>query len=409
LKPTSARKRNLSVLVAEPRHSNIFSSLNGLSRLALAVSGGSDSMAMLRMVQEWAQRDTEIFVLTVDHGLRMEAGREAAQVAVWCASRGLVHKTLHWKHGGISAGMQAKARVARYDLMTAWCLEHDVPALLTGHTADDQAETVAMRMERTETAASLAGIWPELDWNGIRVLRPLLSMRRQELRDYLKTLGQGWIDDPSNENTRFERVRVRQALGGALHDLDLLATDAQRTVTRLNDAAVAWCSTHFLVHETGFLTINRGEISKLEDAVLDLVLQKICNLCSPGGPGTELEDRIALAKWLRQPAVSRRTLGGVVFAKRQAALIAGREPGRISLRPTLVPRSGVVIWDQRFEIRAPAGCEALPVGSLDQLPRRRDIPAFVQSGLPAVRNASGLLAIPHLNIGGEVSVKFLRH
>jgi tRNA(Ile)-lysidine synthase len=397
------------VQVAEPAHAEVFSSLNGLNRLALAVSGGSDSMALLRMVHEWASPEFEIFGLTVNHGLRDDAAQEAAQVSAWCALLGIDHIMLRWEHDGIATGVQAKARKARYDVMASWCLAHDVSTLLTAHTADDQAETVAMRLLRTSTAASLSGIWPERRWNGIRVLRPLLNLRREHLRAYLGELGQPWIDDPSNENTRFERVRIRRSLNGQLSGLEKQATEAQFKVIKNREAAAAWCAQHFLIHETGFMTVDRREFSSLTDDVLDSVLLNMIDVCAPCAEPPEREERVRLSSWLRGPQLSRRTLGGVIFAKRSTVLIAGREPSRISVLPVVVPDCGVVEWDNRFAVRAPEGCDIVAVGTLDQMPRRKDIPAFVQSGLPAVRNNGGIIAVPHLGIGEGVVVKILRH
>ena len=154
----------------------------------------------------------KISVLTVDHGLRPEAAAEAVKVAEWCARLGLEHHTLRWEGTKPKTGLQAKARAARYDLLSAWCKANGVTYLLTGHTMDDQAETVLMRQQRTDTAESLAGIWETAVWDGVKVFRPLLGQSRADLRAYLASLGQPWIDDPSNSDTRFERVRVRQAL-----------------------------------------------------------------------------------------------------------------------------------------------------------------------------------------------------
>jgi tRNA(Ile)-lysidine synthase len=170
---------------------NLFALLNDVPRVALAVSGGSDSMAMLVLTAEWVKakkNPSAIIVLTVDHGLRDASIGEARQVREWCTALGLCHEILTWENQKPATGIQAKARQARYDLMTAWCVQNHVPVLLTGHTADDQAETVLMRKSRTSSAASLAGIWPERDWNGVRVVRPLLNLRRQDLRNFLRSM-----------------------------------------------------------------------------------------------------------------------------------------------------------------------------------------------------------------------------
>jgi tRNA(Ile)-lysidine synthase len=389
----------------------IFASLNGMSRLALAVSGGSDSMAMLRMVHEWTSTQDKppvIFVLTVDHGLRKAAADEVLQVAHWCASLGIVHETLRWAGAKPLTGIQAKARAVRYDLMSAWCIAHNVPVLLTAHTADDQAETVVMRSARTSSAKSLAGIWPERDWNGVRVLRPLLGLRRADLRNYLKERNQNWIDDPSNDDVRFERVRVRQALAGDAEGFAEQALAAQRETQRAAELAKRWCDQNFEFHETGFLRFSNSVFALQVAAVQDEILLRVLNLCGPKST-PELQKRLDLLCWLTAAGGSRRALGGVIFAKRKDDILAGREPGRISAVPLVIPQSGEAVWDHRFHISAMPGALVVPASHLANLPRRKDIPAFIQAGLPVVLLENEILAVPHLGIGAGVFCEFLRY
>ncbi|NJO35566.1 MAG: tRNA lysidine(34) synthetase TilS [Rhodospirillales bacterium] len=125
---------------------------------------------------------------------------------------GVAHVTLIWKGGKPRTGIQAAAREARYGLMTEWCRANGATRLLTAHTQDDQAETVLMRLARTSSIESLAGIARHGAWEGVAVFRPLLGVAKSELRQFLAGLGQSWIDDPSNEDERFERVRVRKLM-----------------------------------------------------------------------------------------------------------------------------------------------------------------------------------------------------
>ena len=152
-----------------------FSCLTGAGHVALAVSGGSDSMALLRLTQTWAASHhpgLRLSVLTVDHRLRAASAAEARQVGQWAAALGLSHHILEWAgEPKPKTGIQAAARAARYGLMAAWCRANGAELLLTGHTLDDQAETVAMRMARTASPDSLAGIRPLGDWQGLPLVR----------------------------------------------------------------------------------------------------------------------------------------------------------------------------------------------------------------------------------------------
>jgi tRNA(Ile)-lysidine synthase len=341
----------------------------------------------------------------VDHGLRAEAAAECAWVASCCKSLGVAHETLHWDGPKPKTGIQAKARAARYDLMAGWCTAHDVPVLLTAHTADDQAETVVMRQQRTNSAKSLAGIWPERHLGEVRLVRPVLGVTRAQLRDYLSSLGQTWIDDPSNVDTRFERVRIREALGGDVAAAGA-AAPAQAQVRRLKGEAEHWLAQHVVVHATGLMQFARHDFCDAEATVQDEIL---CLLLAGCGLGkvAELQKRVDLSRWLASDAGLRRTLGGVVFAKRGATVLVGREPGRIAVSPSIVPASGELVWDGRFLIRAASGLSVQKAGDFPQIPRRRDVPAFIDAGLPVIVDKNTVFAAPLHGVGAGVECVFV--
>ena len=387
---------------------DFFGCLEGLSRIALAVSGGSDSLAMMHLVKAWADTCGQrpfITVLSVDHGLRLEAPEECARVARWCDDIGLPHVTLMWQEPKPRTGLQAKARQARYDLMTDWCLANDVPVLLTAHTADDQAETVVMRQSRTSSAKSLAGIWPERDWNGVRILRPLLSARRTELRNYLAAQHLPWIDDPSNVDRRFERVRVREQLAGDIGAAKI-ATISQRHVQDVEAVTEHWINSHLQIEETGLLRFSPKDFVELVHDVQDQILAALFHLSGITGLPDARKCR-ALSSWLSAAATGRRTLGGLVFAKRSRAVLVGREVTRISSDPAVLPQSGEMVWDGRFYVRGPAGATVRAAGEFNQIPRRRDIPAFLDAGLPVISLGRDVLAAPYHGIGAGVTCEFI--
>jgi tRNA(Ile)-lysidine synthase len=193
--------------------------------LLVAVSGGADSMALLRLAH--AAFGTRIAAATVDHGLRPEAAAEAAQVAHWCAGLGVPHAILSWMGERPTANLHDAARAARYQLLADQA--HTLGAVvLTAHHRDDQAETVWMRLQRGSGTAGLSGIRPEAVIAGARVLRPLLDVPKARLVATCRALGQPWIDDPSNADPRFDRARARAALAGAGLAADTLADLADR-------------------------------------------------------------------------------------------------------------------------------------------------------------------------------------
>jgi tRNA(Ile)-lysidine synthase len=242
-------------------------------------------------------------------------------------------------------GLQAKARATRYDLMSNWCEANGVKFLLTGHTLDDQAETVLMRQARTDTAESLAGIWETAVWGGVKLFRPLLGQSRSDLRAYLKGIDQPWIDDPSNDDVTFERVRVRQTLAGEnkpdLRKMELadIADKAGREARRLASATELWINEQLTSYPEGFGIIPRADFCELGTGLQRRVLQQLIQVYGAGNrvePG-ELDH---LSKWIMGQEISRRTLGGAVLACRHASVLIGREWARISPLPIPVPDSG---------------------------------------------------------------------
>ena len=183
-------------------------------RLGLAVSGGPDSMAMLLLAQ--AAIPGKFEVATVDHGLRPEAAEECVLVQRACRKRGVPCQALTVTVG--RGNLQNEARAARYAALGNWAADHGLSALATAHHADDQAETLVMRLNRGSGLAGLAGVrevgWLE-DFDAFVLIRPLLTFRRFELRSVVDRAGESFAQDSSNDDATFDRVRVRKALDEA--------------------------------------------------------------------------------------------------------------------------------------------------------------------------------------------------
>jgi tRNA(Ile)-lysidine synthase len=186
--------------------------------IAVAVSGGGDSLALMHLLRAFArtQKLEPPIVLTVDHGLRKSSAVDAKQVATWAKQAGLKAHVLAWRGAKPGRGIEAAAREARYRLMGAWLVKHKIATLFVGHTQDDQAETFLLRLARGSGLDGLAAMrpqapWPVPDFAGLSVARPLLGLGRDHLRAYLEGLDQAWLDDPMNDDTAFDRVKIRKA------------------------------------------------------------------------------------------------------------------------------------------------------------------------------------------------------
>ena len=183
------------------------------AKIGVAVSGGGDSMALLHLFARWsAQTGRPIAAVTVDHGLRDGSDREAAAVAKYCAEIGVPHEVLLWQDWDGHGNLQAVARDARYRLMADWAKRNGVGGIVLGHTKDDGAETFVMRLSRKAGIDGLAAMDTEFERGGMRYARPLWMVTRKQLRDYLTRHDVTWVEDPSNYDVDFERVRVRKAL-----------------------------------------------------------------------------------------------------------------------------------------------------------------------------------------------------
>lgn len=392
---------------------SLFRDVSGFQSIAVAVSGGSDSMGLLHLGKRFGSlTGVQVVALTVDHGLRFGSAAEATWVAGASRAADVPHHILRWMGEKPKTGIQAKARQARYDLMTEWCRDNGVSALLTGHTLNDQAETYAMRAARTESPRSLASILPVMNWGGVTVSRPLLGVSRFELRHYLASNSQTWIDDPSNDDPAFERVRVRRALSeDEAHELASRAAAARLNSDEQSALAEDWLRQYVKTHQEGFFTVDRGSFRNALPSVQDRVLQRILRAAGGQTFETLLEERMRLARWLSADAVppaGRRTLGGALIARRHEVFLVGRETGRIFGEALLVPEAEDVIWDQRFRVFAPKGALIMPLAAFPGLvPRLRDIPAFVQSALPCVKLEHGKQVLPQVGQEGLIKAVFL--
>lgn len=212
--------------------------------LGVAVSGGPDSLALLLLAI--ATRPGQVEAATVDHGLRHESGEEAAAVSRVCRALGVVHSILpvRWAVPPNSS-IQAQAREERYALLAEWAISRSIDAVATAHHADDQAETLLMRLGRGAGIAGLSGARPSRSLNDrVRLIRPLLGWRKAELAAIVAAAGLRPSDDSSNCDERFDRVKVRAWLEAGSLDPARLAASAAHL--RAADDALEWSSAQLI-------------------------------------------------------------------------------------------------------------------------------------------------------------------
>ncbi len=399
----------------------LFAPLEPFQVLILAVSGGADSLAMMHLIVRWAHlcpnSARTVLVATVDHGLRVESPREATWVGEQARAAGLVHETLSWTGEKPTTGLQDSARNARYHLLAelAWRFRDRGPVgVVTAHTQDDQAETFLMRLARGSGLDGLTGMSTSrlLDTeNGVRLVRPLLGVARSRLVATLHAHGLTWLDDPSNEAERFERVRIRkarsqlEAIGLTNEMIALSARRLERARDALERAVHALQESVSLdVHDGAYASLDAGPLFA---APAEVRLRLLTRLIAAFG-GQEQPPRLSklesLIARLELPDCEA-TLGGCIVARNEAEIRVFREPGRTGLPELALEPGTSAIWDRRFRVWiSEAVGEAVTVRGLgtsafSQLRKGADSdlpPARAAATLPSFWRNGELLAVPQL-------------
>lgn len=400
--------------------------------LAVAVSGGRDSLCLSLLLQRWARtRRGRIIALTVDHGLRPESAAEAKQVRSWLAAHGIAHRKLTWNRGidapPLASGLQAAAREARYRLLRASCREIGVLHLVLAHQRDDQAETFLLRLARGSGLDGLAAMAPVSGGDGVRLLRPLLAVPRGRLAATLRAWGQDWIDDPSNENTVHARIRMRRLLP-SLAETGVTAARLAETAAALGrarqvmeDGVAALLAAAVEIDTAGYLSLEPAALAGAPAELSQRALARCLMAIGGGAYAPRLERLLRLH---RQIAAGRlgagATLGGCRIVSHKGRLLICRELAAVEAACGLVAGK-TTLWDGRFGVGlagrssrsgrfqvAALGVEGYRA-ILARQPdlRRHPIPAMIRPVLPALwpagRARKRPIAVPHLDYRAQNS------
>lgn len=367
-------------------------------------------MALLRLAAA-TLGPASVSAATVDHGLRAGSAAEAAETIRWCAALGVSCSLLRWHGAAASGGLQETARNARYALLCAAARDVGADAVVTAHTSDDQAETVMMRLRRGGGPRGLAGIRPLLfiaigAGAPLVLMRPLLGVGRARLRTYLKSIGQTWIDDPSNEDERFERIAIRRQLAAAptaggvtARALIDLSNRSAAILRRLNQAEIAeFHAARGVLHAWGGVSFDVRV--RLDAASRGLAARAIRAV--GGGDHRPDEDKAAA---MVAAAIDGRpgSLGGALIRRRAGRVHVWREPAALLGRTGEAPAEEVaiepgasVLWDGRFIVTNPLDRPAsLAALSADASAcALLDAPSSAAASLPALRAEGRLFAAP---------------
>lgn len=329
-------------------------SLESPARILVAISGGSDSTGLLFLLAEALKAGSHpsisLCAATVDHALRAGSADEALEVAALCASLGIPHVTCVWRGEKPKSGIMAAAREARYGLLAEAAERLSADLIVTAHTLDDQRETLAMRSSRTgegSTGIADAVLFDRRIW----VVRPLLACLRADIRAFLQARDIAWLEDPSNEDMRYERVRTRRRIA---EEGDAGGISAIREEERLllAERAAGWLDRHFRLHG-GVLGHVSSEGLQAGEVILDYALGRLTAVF--GGrtfpPGrAQMRD---ILSFVAGGEPGRMTAGRVVLDLRRDGLYLARESRGIL--PLMVPSGRQGVWDGRFRFRNGSG------------------------------------------------------
>jgi tRNA(Ile)-lysidine synthase len=359
--------------------------------VAVAFSGGGDSLALLLAADDWAKAvGRDLLVLTVDHRLQPDSGAWTRACAATAARLDRVFRPLAWTHAKPTTGLPAAARTARHRLLADAARAEGANAILMGHTADDILEARLMRARGSTTPEprewSPSPVWPE--GRGVFLLRPLLGLRRAEIREWLTARGETWIDDPANESPLSIRAQARR---------DIAGRDATPTPTAEMEAAATLARACRQDAAAG-LHAPRAELAAASPGVAARFLSAACVSAAGTSRPPSREATMRIVERLAQPGGFATTLAGARIEADGDEVRFLREAGeaaRGGLGPLSLMTGQVGVWDGRFEItagsplevRAAAGLRrSLPTEDHDRLAA---IPASARDTVPVVLDEAG--------------------
>ena len=379
--------------------------------LAVAVSGGPDSLALAILSDLWArERQGEICALTVDHRLRPESSTEIRLLHSWLSTRAIRHEIFSWSADKPAGGIQEAARRARYALLAEWCQTHSCLHLLTAHHREDQAETHLIRRRASSGADGLAGMSAIRELSDCRILRPLLGVSKARLVALLGAEQQPFITDPSNRDPTFERSRlritgavpVRAGFMALLNDIRKLGHEREAH-ERKCDRLLAQTA---VLHPAGFGVLD----PRLALAPSDIAERALQAVIAAIGGRSYLARRERVARLRRMLAAADRrghTLGSCHFVRSRNRILVLRELTGAP-RAVRLPPGTSLLWDHRFSVALPRTANgSVTIGYLgrsgviefNRLKLKRHhcgLPRLVYPILPAVWDEEGIAAVPHL-------------
>ena len=331
------------------------------SKIAIAVSGGVDSMVLMNLAKESdSLNDKNVFILVVDHGLRAESKQEAKFVKNEAKKLGFPTRILKWKGSKPNKRIQEEARNKRYSLLINFCRENNINNLYLAHHLDDQIETFLFRMFRGSGLQGLTSFSSSYERNGLTLIRPLIDTPKSELISYARRKKINWVEDPSNENQKYDRVKLRKVLPliykeGFDKKVFLKSVKKLRLANQaLDQITKEFVLQYVIINKNISVFINQELFLTAPEDVQLRVLQNTIRIFSGERYYSPNYLKILnLMNWARNDNdISAKTLGGTIFRKRKGGLILYKEVKKLNdIKPIKLSKSKYKAWDNRFLIK----------------------------------------------------------
>lgn len=382
---------------------------------AVAVSGGPDSMALAIFMAKWAR----VVFVTFDHGLRKESASEAFKVSKWLKNSGFKHHILKWTAAKPSKDLQAEARRARYRALANFCKEKGIQYLVLGHTQDDQAETFFMRLLRGSGVDGLSAMAPVTHMGrgsrSLILLRPFLKIPKARLIVTLKKLKKSWIEDPSNQNLDFTRIKIRQLLaeinisGFNSETFSKTAYRMGRVRKFLESETQKLITSSVIFYDEGYARINLQPLRGAHEEITLRTLAKVLISVS----AEIYPPRIESLEKLCRSLISKKFKGSTLMGCQIIVLKTGVDEVLVVREAAAVKDSFTLkggerkIFDNRFEVALAPGAKSGTVRILGEAGwrklvsnhpnlRRQSLPYAVKISLPALFRGNQVIAVPQL-------------
>lgn len=358
--------------------------------IAVACSGGPDSMALALLLGQWAkEKKGKLVALTVDHGWHKDSTHEVKQIGGWLKKHGIAHQVLSWKGRVPTRNQREAARKGRYRLLTDYCRGQGITHLFVAHHQEDQAESFLLRLAQGGSVDGLSAMPDITTMYDVALVRPLLFLSKPELIDYLKKHRQRYITDPSHKDATLDRVKVRKLLpqladaGISVERLARTARIMARARAHLEEEAGRFLKTHSRILPEGYAVLNL--LPESEEIALR-VLTTVMMIVGGGEVSTKTADLERLYNILQDKSARAQALSGCIFQRIKGKIIVYRDL-RAMTGEKWLKAGEKCLWDNRFEVELRAAALRLKVGAL------------TKSGWLRVAKQAGLKsACPHKNI-----------